>query len=322
MIEQVLLIRRNQCPWCGSSNGSLLREVSYQDAELHAFLKAFYQAQGCYEDELLYNAFFVLMACQKCSLVYQRDIPNLELMNRLYRVWIDPVKSFDLYDRRKSLGYYETLFGGIREICRFLGKDPVDTRVLDYSMGWGHWARLAAGMGLDVFGTEFTEEKRTYARRFGIGVLDEDGLRQRSFDLVNLEQVLEHVPDPADTLEKLCSVVRPGGLICIGVPYGDDIIRRLVRLDWAADKHSPCSLMPVQPLEHINCFNRGTLLERLHSLGFKEIRLPVQSRAERIMRECRRSAGRIGRKLLRLQRPPLTINLLAQRVKGVATAKE
>lgn len=41
----------------------------------------------------------------------------------------------------------------------------------------------------------------------------------RQFDTVLCTEVLEHVPDPAATVRKLCRLVKPGGLVVITAPF-------------------------------------------------------------------------------------------------------
>jgi SAM-dependent methyltransferase len=305
------LTTRHACPWCGDPKGIDLCRVEYQDAELAGFLRTFYERQGVFEREWLSQAYYRLKQCTTCGVVYQLDVPNDLFSERLYSRWIDPVRSFAAFDARKSIGYYEARAAQIVSLVKWLGKDPCDLRVLDYSMGWGQWARIGAALGVRMFGTEFTEAKRDHGRRLGISMMAEEQLAGTFFDCVHADQVLEHVSCPRALLEMLCKLVRPGGLITISVPYGDDVQRRTRKLDWGADKHSPFSLMPVQPLEHINCFNRRSLLQGLAANGFDEICLHPQNHLRRVLTQSKKFAGAVTRKILKKERPPITIDIVA-----------
>ena len=275
-------------------------------------------ALGCsltFEADLIADGYYRLAECSGCGLVYQVEAPDSRLAERLYGVWIDPAKSFEVYERRKSIGYYEGRVDRILAVVKWLDKDPCDLRVLDYSMGWGQWARIGAALGLGMCGTEYTEAKREHARRMGVEVIEESDLAPASFDWVNADQVLEHVPDSREVFQRLCGLVRVGGVLSLSVPYGDDIQRRIERLDWGAGKHSLFSLMPVQPLEHLNCFNRAMLDAALAEAGFRRIDLDRAGPFYRVYRSGRALAGRVVRRALGRERPPLTIDLLAVRAR-------
>jgi hypothetical protein len=47
-------------------------------------------------------------------------------------------------------------------------------------------------------------------------------------------------------------------------------------MDWSAPKGSKDSLNPVAPLEHINCFNRSSLLRLAAEAGLRETTLPLR----------------------------------------------
>lgn len=305
--------QRTRCPWCDSQSMQMLCEVSYDESGIQQHLRSFYERQGRFESDLLHGEIFTLVVCQSCQLVFQRDIPDMEFMKKLYSVWIDPVKSYDVYDRYRTFDYYAGRAEGIISIGKLFKSPPWETKIIDYSMGWGQWARIAASLGFQVFGTEFVQEKKEHAVSLGIHVLEEDHIPIQSFDLVHADQVLEHVPDPAATFTKLCELVRPGGFLSIGVPYGDDIRQRLQPLDWSAAGYSPQSLMPVRPLEHINCFNRNLLNKALLDKGFRVVTTERGKILSRIYKNTRRAAGLRLRKLLGKQKPPLTIDFLAQR---------
>jgi SAM-dependent methyltransferase len=88
-----------------------------------------------------------------------------------------------------------------------------------------------------------------------------------SLDFVNTEQVFEHVPAPRELAKRLAASLKPGGILKICVPYGEDIERRIELGEWQAERGSRHSLDPVAPLEHINCFKFETLRRLAADLG-------------------------------------------------------
>jgi SAM-dependent methyltransferase len=221
------------------------------------------------EFEFLAGQEYILAECARCGLIYQVEIPNGALMHRLYEKWIDPAKVFDLYERNREIGSFAQAAAEIVEAVRYFNAPQNQLRFLDYSMGWGHWCRVAKAFGCPVEGTEFNAACLEYARHTGIPVVDGNALSPESYDFINVSQVLEHVPEPRKTLSQLKAALKPTGIIRIGVPDGWDIRERLLAWNWSEQKGGPQSLNAVAPLEHINCFNHHVLMNLAAAVGLE-----------------------------------------------------
>jgi SAM-dependent methyltransferase len=174
---------------------------------------------------------------------------------------------FELYERRRSIEYYEHVAAEIFEAVRYFKVHQSELVFLDYSMGWGHWCRVAQAFGCNVQGTEFNATCVEHARRNGVPVVIGDSILPGSYDFINLSQVLEHLPDPHGTLLYLKEALKPGGIIRIGVPNGWDVKERIHKWNWSSKKGSSQSLNSVAPLEHINCFNHRALVNLANAVG-------------------------------------------------------
>jgi hypothetical protein len=115
----------------------------------------FYSPQGGVEFEYLIDVTYALDECTTCGLIYQRYIPNAELMFRLYDKWINPEKSFD-HVVGHTLEYYQELEREIEMAIRHFGKKPNELSFIDFGMGWGEWCNMAKGYGCSVFGMELS----------------------------------------------------------------------------------------------------------------------------------------------------------------------
>jgi 2-polyprenyl-6-hydroxyphenyl methylase/3-demethylubiquinone-9 3-methyltransferase len=99
-------------------------------------------------------------------------------------------------------------------------------RALDVGCGGGILSESMARAGADVLGIDLAQEVLTVAKLHALeaglqleysGVAAEELARQRpaAFDLVTCMELLEHVPDPAATMEALASSVKPGGDVIV-----------------------------------------------------------------------------------------------------------
>jgi len=251
------VVERERCPCCGSTQCETIYSARFTDSPLREYLSGFYK--GGIEFEFLESARYVLRKCKDCALIYQSSIPNDFLMAKLYEEWIEPDQAL-VSQRKKDLWFFLNLFKQVANMSFTLGGKPQALKVLDFGMGWSEWCRVAMGFGCTVYGTELSAKRIAHAKRYGINVLGWNNILRHRFDIINAEQVFEHLPDPFETLVHLAAALRPGGLLRISVPDGWDIERRLKANEWRARKGTRNSLNPVAPLEHINCFCHKSLV--------------------------------------------------------------
>lgn len=270
-------VERTRCPACHGTATQQLYACGYDDPALRDYLDRNYAAVGNGVDHTaLQGARFLLMECTACALVYQQEIPDDALMERLYEEWIDPQISFDRHEQQiNTLRYYSDYAQEIMQILAHFGRIPATVKVLDFGMGWGKWARMAQAFGCEVYGNELSPARIAYAAKHGINVLPWEAIPAHQFDFINTEQVFEHLPEPLETLRYLQRALKPDGLLKISVPDGADMKQRLAQMDWRAPKGSKRSLNPVSPLEHINCFKRSTLCTMAAKAGLQEAQISL-----------------------------------------------
>lgn len=267
-------IIRERCPGCHHDSGKELYAASLSHPPISDYLEAFYAPQGGIDLSSLEGGQYLLMECGQCGLIFQRDILSDRLMHRLYGEWIDPIRSLAIYEAETGIKHVLAQIRQIADLIHFIGRPPRQIQALDYGMGWGHWCRLAAAMGLDVYGHELSLAKAAHAALYGIKNLSRQELLAHSFDFINVDQVFEHLPYPLETLVELVQILRPGGVIRISVPDGWNIKKRLRAANWQAHKQAHQNLNPVAPLEHVNCFNYAALLNMASKAGLEPTSVP------------------------------------------------
>lgn len=264
-------LHRSTCPTCGSDKARELCRCPFLSDPIKSYLNDFYGHQGTVEYEWLAGVDYVLNECPRCSLVYQVDIPTPELSERIYDIWIDPEKS--LVSRRRNRGpeYVCAASTELAYILRLLGKSPAETEILDYSMGWGEWCRVAQSFGCSVRGTEYSQARREHAEAANLRVVGTHDIPKESIDFIHVEHVLEHLPYPRDTLAELAHLLKPGGLLSCSLPDGSGVEDRIKKWDWHLNSDSKSSMNIVAPLEHINCLRLHTLMAFGQSVGLKAV---------------------------------------------------
>ncbi len=120
---------------------------------------------------------------------------------------------------------------------------------------------MARHEGLSAVGIEPNQGYATYTQEdLALPVthttLEKSGYGPESFDIVNLNHVLEHMPEPLDTLTRINTLLPLGGLLAISVP------------DIASLRHSPTTRFHYA---HVYNFNTETLRALLTIAGFEVV---------------------------------------------------
>lgn len=263
-------VTRTSCPACGGHEAVSLFRRSYDEPVFRRGLETFYAEVGGLDYAALQGAEYVLRACSSCGLVYQRDIPDDSLLARLYEEWISPEKAFARYHAQLPAAHAQEITRDL-QLTLSLIRSPAPLRALDYGCGWGEWAGAVQQAGIESWGTELSPTRRDACQKAGIKIVDDSELPDLAFDLINADQVFEHLPAPAETLAMLARKVRAGGVIRLAVPNGWRIERALAGFDEEITRPRLGRLNPVAPLEHLNCFRTPSLLRMAARCGLKRV---------------------------------------------------
>ena len=110
------------------------------------------------------------------------------------------------------------------------------SRLLEVGCGYGHFlAQAVNSKAINAEGIELNPKAVEQARSRGLSV-HQIHLREAStrfsgqFDAVACFQVLEHVSNPKEFLDWLCNLLRPGGILILGVPNADSFLKHQFNL--------------------------------------------------------------------------------------------
>ena len=155
---------RDECPACASENLEVIYENPFDEPPIRDYLDAFYSPQGRLEYAYLREAVYSLCECRICGLIFQGQVPNDRLMERLYENWIDPEKALIQHRQDDRLGRDAHIAKETVQIVTHFRQRPSSLRYLDFGMGWGEWALMARAFGCDVWLRPF---QRAHAIRGG-----------------------------------------------------------------------------------------------------------------------------------------------------------
>jgi SAM-dependent methyltransferase len=176
----------------------------------------------------LLNKDFVLVRCSVCDLVFVSNPPSADELTELYsfKTGYHSGYASDYGDRSWENQRARTHPDDIRRYKERPG------RLLDIGCSAGFFLAAARDAGWEVCGVELSEDTAAIARRrFGLdittGVLADDLFPTRSFDVVTLWDVVEHLPDPISVLTVAQRVLKNDGILLIETPNIDGLFPRM-----------------------------------------------------------------------------------------------
>lgn len=246
MSEDAIATEGGRCALCGSESGTPL-------------------ARGYDFEYLTTRSELTLWRCA-CGGVFLSPRPAPEALGRVYP------SNYYSYDFEKKLGPLVMRFKKVAERAKVRAYEPYlapGARVLDIGCGDGHALREigdAYPAPLELEGLEFSEHAIAAAERAGIrvhrGRIEDAPLPSESFDLVILNQLIEHVREPREVLAAIRRALKPGGHVFIETPNIDSLDARLFRRRYWGGYHLP---------RHFHLFDTRSLAALVSTSGLEPI---------------------------------------------------
>jgi len=160
----------------------------------------------------------------------------------------------------------------LRQMC------PANMPVaLDFGCKWGKWASMALAHGCDVYGVDVNPAAAAFCAQRGIKMVDGEQLEDLRFDVINCDQVMEHVSDPLGLVNLFSGCLKPGGFLKLSTPDNPRLPHLLSGAQRRGDESvlDPVILDSLYPLEHVNLFSRAALDCLAERAGLVPCRLPL-----------------------------------------------
>jgi SAM-dependent methyltransferase len=204
---------------------------------------------------------FDIFRCQRCLSAWVAPTPDAEYLKNFYR----SAAGFETKDDAHSVSVTrQTAVRRRKAIGQFRGAG----RVLDVGSGRGFFLAEMCEHGYEGVGIELNPEDAEAARgRAGVSIIEqpflEAGLAPNSFDVVNLDQCLEHLAEPETVLRHAKQLLTPGGVLALAVPNHASLQSRAL---GTGDPY-------ITPPEHLFYYTLAGLREMLDRVGFRLLRV-------------------------------------------------
>jgi 2-polyprenyl-3-methyl-5-hydroxy-6-metoxy-1,4-benzoquinol methylase len=199
-----------------------------------------------------------ICSCDHCGQVYVTGI-NLDSVKNQYD------ESHYFSERNAYIARWAEFSQLFEKMIVKIKKFKKQGDLLDVGCSVGIFLDVARKNGFGVKGVEVSTWASEFARQKGFDVvtggLFDAAYRDKSFDVVVLNHVLEHLPKPVEILLEAKRMLKDDGVLVIGVPNFGSYMAAIKKGKWA-------SLLPDQ---HIWQFTHESLLRVLTKSGFSEI---------------------------------------------------
>lgn len=195
--------------------------------------------------------------CNSCRLL--RSDPVLEVnLDELYEK-----STFDYNSEVKGL---KRVYSQITK--RALKPNPARGSVLEVGGGNGFYLEAAKELGFErIAGVEPSKEAVAAARAdikpfIIVDMFREQTVPKNCFDLVTMFHVMDHLPDPLETISICRDALKPGGTFLVAVHDSKSWSARLLK-----------SRSPIVDVEHTFLFDQITVCKLFEKAGYVDIRV-------------------------------------------------
>lgn len=244
------LIQSQVCPVCNGHDASNLRDV--------------------FDDRYGHPDSFRLINCQTCGHLMTSPLPNEDDLAQLYGNYY-PRKKLSVNDIVTQATKVRLPFIKIRRWL--MGDDNQGQysahsgeKMLDIGCGSGLSLLEAKNLGVDAWGIDADPNAKRFADELGLrihqGSLHDNPFRDITFDLIVLNQVIEHIPEPDKALRLILTRLAKDGRVILVFPNINSLWCKITGKNWI-NWHIPY---------HLHHFNKKIFTQMAERCGYQVVR--------------------------------------------------
>jgi SAM-dependent methyltransferase len=205
-----------------------------------------------------------IVRCGRCGHMQLERMPSDDEL-----AWAYAIAASEVYVEEEA-GQRETARIALEQVERHTGGPGA---LLDLGCWVGFLLAEARDRGWRTLGVEPSSFASARAReRLGLDVVQGDLMAapvpEGEWDAVVLGDVLEHVTQPSQALDRVAALLKPGGVVYIALPDAGSLVARRLGARW-------WSVLPT----HVHYFTRGSLTTLLGGRGFEPLTVTTAPKA-------------------------------------------
>jgi len=209
-------INHGKCPFCNSDKINLYINT---------------------KDYLKTGETFDIYRCEDCHLVFTRDVPSEEDIDKYYESE-DYISHTDIKKGLINWLYHQARRYMLRRKAKLISRLTNRRNLLDIGCGTGYFPGYMKEKGYHATGVEKNSAARLFGeKKFGLTICTPEEFladnRRNIFDIITLWHVLEHIYDPNLYLEKIRQLLKNDGVLFVALPNHDSFDARHYGSYWA-----------------------------------------------------------------------------------------
>ena len=227
------------CPLCNKNNYEIIIHSLKKKKERKKYFEdIFNSSSSVFSDQVV--------KCKKCKFIY--------LNPRIKQKIID--KGYSFSQDRKFISQNKNRIKTFKNTLNIINNqiDISNKKILDIGSGGGAFLKACKDRNIEAEGIEPNKWLVNYSKKkYDIKISTKNFYKVRkSYDVVSLFDVLEHIPDINFTIQKIFKLVKKNGYLIINVPDHSSLARKILRKNWPFyltvhlhyfDKKSLCKLL-------------------------------------------------------------------------------
>jgi 2-polyprenyl-3-methyl-5-hydroxy-6-metoxy-1,4-benzoquinol methylase len=189
---------------------------------------------------------FRIVRCEHCTLVYVNPRLTEKAAKRLYNENVISPMQYYQQTRKSDLTTFKKRWRLIEKFVKNRGK------VLDVGCNVGTFLEVAKNAGWDCYGLDINRSVEEECKRKGISIsmssLEKAKFPQEFFDVIILNDVLEHTTTPTTMIAAAHRLLKKEGILFIVTPNIGSVTFRCLGRHW----HH------LKPNEHLTYFSKKT----------------------------------------------------------------
>lgn len=209
-----------------------------------------------------------IIDCNHCAFKHIIPIPLPEELEALYqKEYYSNEKPKYIQEVEEDREWWEITYKDYYRLFeKFLKKETKS--ILDIGSGPGYFLKCGQELGWTVTGIEPAKQAYEYSQQFSVNVVHDfltENLAKKlgKFDVIFMDTVIEHVPDPISFLKTAKKMLHEEGIFCIISPNDYNPLQNILREQLHYDPWW------VVPRHHINYFDFNSMQNLLEKLGFE-----------------------------------------------------
>ena len=229
----------SKCPACNSQDSYVIKNLAEKSLiKFNEYSERYYDG---YLETMLENIKVSLLRCNNCRHFFYSELPNENKIKKMYETHANRYKKSSSTHSISHQKYKNKILQSLKRI------KPNAKTFLDFGAGNCFWSEVAAEY-FDV--TAYDEHISRMNQSVNYSVVNNfENLKEKKFDIIFCNQVLEHLTDPNDVMDKIFSISHINTLVYISVPNTQKVNYEKFVNDWPYNGKVNHLMAPFQHLQ-------------------------------------------------------------------------